>query len=225
MKNWEKYLESICYPSNISTDRPTRRAEIEKAVNNIPEKYKDRKVLMLGCGDGYEMKILRDRGFTDITGLTYERREFKHAKDNEYSRVVRGDMHDLPFKDNEFDFVYSKETLEHSIAPYIVLCELNRVTKVGGEFIHYIAEGIVKQGEWFHPSCFQPYVWIDLFYLTGFEISKILTAKNRGGQYTIQSAYHGKKKVDKDLMKRIEPYDLVNLVKNIKRDKLDLLCE
>ena len=225
MEKFGKYLESVCYPTNISTDRPTRRAEIEKAVSNIPDTYKNGKVLMLGCGDGYEMKILRDRGFTDITGLTYDRREFKNADDNKYSKVVRGDMHELPFKDNEFDFVYSKETLEHSIAPYIALLELNRVLKVDAGFMHYIAEGVVKQGEWYHISCFPPYVWVDLFNLAEFQVDKILTAKDRGGDYVIQSAYHGKKKRDKDFNKQVEHYSLPQLMNNIKRDKLDLLCD
>ncbi len=225
MKNWEKYLKSIYYPANISNDKPTRRAEIEKAVNNIPIIYRDRKVLMIGCGDGFEMKILRDRGFTDITGLTYERREFKHAKDNKFSKVARGDMHELPFNDNEFNFVYSKETLEHSISPYIALCELNRVTKIGGGFIHYIAEGVVKQNYWFHLSCFPPYVWVDLFHLTGFKVEKLLSAKDRRGSYIIQSAYHGRKEINKDLVKQIEEYSLPRLIDNIKKGKLDLLCE
>ena len=225
MKKWQEYLESICYPSNISTAKPTRRAEIEKAVNNIPENYKNGKVLMLGCGDGYEMKILMDRGFTDVVGLTYDRKEFRNAQDNKYSKVVRGDMHELPFKDNEFDFVYSKETLEHSIAPYIALCELNRVSKVGGGFIHYIAEGIAKQSEWYHLSCFPTYVWVDLFYLTGFKIDKILSAKDRGGDYIIQSAYHGNKIIDKNFKKQVEYYNLRGLMRNIKQDKLDLLCD
>lgn len=225
MKKWQQYIESACYPSNISTDKPTRRCEIEKAVNNIPDIYKNRKVLMLGCGDGYEMKILKDKGFTDITGLTYDRKEFKHAEDNKYSRIVRGDMHELPFKDNEFDFIYSKEVLEHSIAPYITLCELNRVSKTRAEFLHYIAEGVVKQGEWFHFSCFPPYVWMDLFHLTGFKTDKILSAKDRGEKYIIQSAYHGKKISDKDLKKQINPYHLSHIMKNIVVGKLNLLCE
>ena len=45
--------------------------------------------------------------------------------------VIQGDAHDLPFEDNEFDFVFSN-SLDHSIYPEIFLAEMQRVLKTGG---------------------------------------------------------------------------------------------
>ena len=45
---------------------------------------------------------------------------------------VVGDVHDLPFKDNEFETVVSTQTLEHTRKPWIVAKEVYRVIKPGG---------------------------------------------------------------------------------------------
>lgn len=215
-EKFQKYVDSVCYPPNISLNAPRRRMEIERAVKNIPDAYRNRRVLMLGCGDGHEVRVLKDRGFVNVVGLTHDREEFRNASDS-VGGVVRGEMHELPFCDGEFDFVYSKETLEHSVAPYIALCELSRVSKIGAGFIHYIAEGIEKQSEWYHLSCFPPYVWVDLFYLAGFQVNDILS-EERG----IQSAYYGIKVANKDLNGTVRPYNLNRIIKSIRKRKFEL---
>jgi SAM-dependent methyltransferase len=45
--------------------------------------------------------------------------------------VILGDAHNLPFKDAQFDFVFSN-SLDHSIHPKVFLNEIKRVLKVGG---------------------------------------------------------------------------------------------
>ena len=46
-------------------------------------------------------------------------------------QVVYGDAHQLPFKDRQFDFVFSN-SLDHSIYPKVFLNEIKRVLKTGG---------------------------------------------------------------------------------------------
>ena len=45
--------------------------------------------------------------------------------------VIQGDAHDLPFEDNEFDFVFSN-SFDHSIYPDKFLSEMQRVLKPNG---------------------------------------------------------------------------------------------
>lgn len=45
--------------------------------------------------------------------------------------VIFGDAHNLPFKDNQFDFVFSN-SLDHSIYPKLFLNEMLRVLKTNG---------------------------------------------------------------------------------------------
>ena len=45
--------------------------------------------------------------------------------------VIYGDMHNLPFKDNTFDFVFSN-SFDHSIYPDVFINEMKRVLKPNG---------------------------------------------------------------------------------------------
>jgi len=46
-------------------------------------------------------------------------------------KLVEGDIENMPFKDNEFDFVHSSHVLEHTTNPCKALNELQRVAKAG----------------------------------------------------------------------------------------------
>ena len=46
-----------------------------------------------------------------------------------------GDVHELPYAPETFDIVYCNHTLEHVLSPIIVLSEILRVTKKGGDII------------------------------------------------------------------------------------------
>jgi ubiquinone/menaquinone biosynthesis C-methylase UbiE len=48
------------------------------------------------------------------------------------SRIVRGDMHDLPFEDNEFDLVFASHVFEHSYDFAKVAEQCTRVLKTTG---------------------------------------------------------------------------------------------
>lgn len=114
-------------------------------------------VLILGCGDGFEVAHARGRFGWEAVGLTLLESERRLAQ-----HVMLGDMHALPWLDAIFDCVYSKETLEHSPAPYLALREINRVLKPGGRFCLLMPSALNKISEWYHFSVFDPVVWIDL---------------------------------------------------------------
>lgn len=48
---------------------------------------------------------------------------------------IVGDIHDLPFKDEEFDVVLCVEVLEHVLDPRKAIAEMKRVLKKGGTLI------------------------------------------------------------------------------------------
>ena len=99
------------------------------------------------------------------------------------------------FKDKQFDYVYSKEVLEHTPAPYIALCEINRV--MVKSFAHFISTGIDKQREWYHFSCFPDWIWVDLFIKTGCNVKRIYENK-------VELGFVGDKIDHKDLDKKID---------------------
>ena len=170
----------------------------------LPKSWKGR-ILAIGCGDGYELDVLRARGLEPV-GLTIDERELGHPD------IVLGDMHDLPFADGTFDYVYSKETLEHTPAPFLALRELSRVLKPAGEYLHLISVSLEKQREIYHFSCFPDWVWVDLFLKAGFSVDRIY-------EHVIQIGLIGKKQ---EFAVRGFSYDLNGEMNRIPRSLLEL---
>lgn len=96
-----------------------------KCVDFCASILKPSRVLCVGMGDGTEtdMFFLRD---WDVTGIALNTSYFvpKHP----YS-IKEMDMHDLKFKDNSFDLVFSKDCFEHSISHVIAFYEMVRVSR------------------------------------------------------------------------------------------------
>lgn len=122
--------------------------------------------------------------------------------------MVQGDIHELPFEDDYFDHVISKETLEHMISPTIALFEINRVMRKGGTFVHYIPSGIDKQRDWYHYNCYPDWLWADLMYKAGFQLKSI-------SEDIKQLRYEGLKTKVAGWLDR--PYDLETYLKSIRR--------
>lgn len=92
-----------------------------------------KKVLMLGCGTGEETKLLKEYNAIDMVGIDLSETSIDIAKETypEYKFIV-GDMHNLPFEDESFDFVYSSLAIHYSSNPKEVYSEIYRVLKKDG---------------------------------------------------------------------------------------------
>ena len=90
------------------------------------------KVLDIGCGKGFLMyEINKLNPDIDIIGLDISDYAIKNSKEEISHLIVEGTASDLPFRDNEFDFVYSLNTL-HCLQIdklYKAIFEINRVKK------------------------------------------------------------------------------------------------
>lgn len=65
----------------------------------------DPKVLSIGPRNHFELDSMRERSFTNVTGVDLWPTD---------SRIVKGDMHDLPFNDSQFDLLFASHVFEHS---------------------------------------------------------------------------------------------------------------
>jgi 2-polyprenyl-3-methyl-5-hydroxy-6-metoxy-1,4-benzoquinol methylase len=74
--------------------------------------------LAVGCGDGTELSFLPGEV---VVGL-----DINPA--NKAPNVDIGDMHDLSYKDGQFDLVYCRDVLEHAVAPIAAMEEMARVS-------------------------------------------------------------------------------------------------
>jgi 2-polyprenyl-3-methyl-5-hydroxy-6-metoxy-1,4-benzoquinol methylase len=89
-------------------------------------------VLDVGCGQGPALEWFSKSGF-DVTGTTINRKDLEAC-------VLLG--HKIPFIDmhsigeyfyaDEFDCIWARHVLEHSVIPFFVLHEFARVLKPGG---------------------------------------------------------------------------------------------
>ena len=135
-EKWQKYLriQEEDYSGSCEVDEGARSLH-KDLINLLPGGFQ---VLDIGCGTGWSTKELSKK-YTSAIGISIQPEEIKFAEEHNKNIHIEHfvmDMHEL-FKTwtNCFDAVYMREALEHSIAPFIALCEVNRVLKVGGSFM------------------------------------------------------------------------------------------
>ena len=96
-------------------------------------KNKPLKILDAGCGPGAALSYLSQ--FGDVIGVDISDEALKFAKKR--GKVVKGDISDLPFKEETFDAVVAMDLLEHVPNPKNVIQEASRVLKNGGFFFFH----------------------------------------------------------------------------------------
>lgn len=96
---------------------------------------------MLGCGTGEESELLETFGVDKkhLMGIDLSKKSIEIAKKT-YPDIefVVGDMNELPFESNSFDFVYSSLTVHYSATPEQTYKEVYRVLKPNGLFLFSI---------------------------------------------------------------------------------------
>jgi cyclopropane fatty-acyl-phospholipid synthase-like methyltransferase len=98
------------------------------------------KVLEVGCAKGYLMMEFIDHGI-DVVGLDKSAYATENAHPLVKSKLVRGDICEIPFNDGHFDLVIAKEVLPHVNRENIsrALLECQRVS--GGAMFFEIQTG------------------------------------------------------------------------------------
>ena len=97
---------------------------------------KDAHILDLGCGPGYFLDMMKEREYTNVTGVTLSPGDIKLCESKGH-RVKPYDLSFLPQKDGYYDesvdFIFLRHALEHSPYPIFSLMEYNRILKQGGK--------------------------------------------------------------------------------------------
>lgn len=110
---------------------------------HIPElidfaRYKDKRILEIGCGVGTDLRQFARVG--EVTGIELSEESIRLAKKGfelfgYQGSFLIGDGENLGFKDNSFDLVYSFGVLHHTPNTQKAIDEIYRLLKPNGEAI------------------------------------------------------------------------------------------
>jgi SAM-dependent methyltransferase len=100
---------------------------------NLP---KDAHILDLGSGPGYFLDEMKEREYTNVTGVTLSPGDVAICEAKGHT-IKKYDLSFLPQKDGYYDesvdFIFLRHALEHSPYPIFSLMEYNRVLKQGSK--------------------------------------------------------------------------------------------
>ena len=103
-----------------------------------------KRLLDIGCGDGYDIKRFNERGAITY-GIDSSVELVKLAQENNPSSdITQGYMESLPYQDSNFDIVVSKYVLQTSRDLPKTLKEMDRVLKPNG-ILTYLAVHPIRQ--------------------------------------------------------------------------------
>lgn len=93
------------------------------------------KILDVGCGTGYNMRLLER--FGEVHGVDFASEALDYCRGRGLTRVHQADATRLPFEDASFDLVTAFDVIEHIADDRAALTEFRRVLKPGGQLLIY----------------------------------------------------------------------------------------
>lgn len=137
LKFYTEYLyQAHIYAEGDSPFHKTLTTDIVKQYIDPLNLPKDAKILDLGCGPGYFLDEMKEREYTNVTGVTLSPEDITLCESKGHT-VKPYDLSFIPAADGWYDetvdLIFLRHALEHSPWPIISLIEYNRVLKQGGK--------------------------------------------------------------------------------------------
>jgi SAM-dependent methyltransferase len=168
---YEHVLTQV-YSEGIS---PAHRHITKDVISKFVEPMKlkaDAKILDLGCGPGYFLEDMRQRGYTNLTGITLSPDDFETCQSQQLP-VRMTDFNFLQEADESVDLLFCRHGIEHSPFPFITLLEFNRVLRPGGKLYIEVPQPDNERPHEHnqnHYSVFGRTMWLSLLQRTGFDV-------------------------------------------------------
>jgi ubiquinone/menaquinone biosynthesis C-methylase UbiE len=174
----EKFLAKV--QNDIYPEPPSQlhREITEKMVNYVMHEGYLRPgdtILDIGCGQGVALELFSKNGFSAV-GITLGKDDLKACREEGFN-VYEMDQSFLDFPDRQFDFIWCRHCLEHSIFPYFTLTELFRVLKTHGRLYVEVPAPDTScnhQTNQNHYSVLGKSMWSELIKRVGFKLLKVL---------------------------------------------------
>ncbi|WP_404385122.1 class I SAM-dependent methyltransferase [Caenispirillum salinarum] len=95
----------------------------------------DATILDVGTSTGTNLRLLRDSGFQNVTGVDMSSDAIRYCAEKNLGVVRQADVRDMPFGDCSFDLVMATDIVEHVDDDEAALREIFRVTRPGGHVL------------------------------------------------------------------------------------------
>jgi len=184
---WKIYLRlqtELAYGTHVA-NAPAAATQHTGGVPNLLQKHLGdkgvasiKRSLIVGPGGVGEVNAFRNSLPGELHILTAHDPELAElAALDPKLKLHAGDIHDMPFPNNFFNFMYTANVLEHCFAPYIALMETRRVLVPGGHALHILPSFPGKEGGKgpFHLHCLTWDVWFELLRKTGLRVVEHFT--------------------------------------------------
>lgn len=122
MKQWvERQKEDY---RDFSFDLYGFRHEFDELVRT------DKKILEIGCGNGYFLQRLEKKGYNNLWGIDVVEGAINDSKARATTaKIIQMDAHSTDFADGCFDVIVASHIFEHSPLPDVLVKELKRISR------------------------------------------------------------------------------------------------
>ncbi len=164
------------------------RLEANRLLRYCKDIPANAKILDVGCGDGFHLKLLKQFGNKSWTleGIDLDSRAVAIASKTGLT-IHHGSVEDLNLGDNQYDLVYTIQTIEHVANPDEFLAAIFCILKPGGRLVIVTDNTDSIDFAWFkksywggyhfprHWNLFNPKSLTRLAHKTGYEVSDLKT--------------------------------------------------
>lgn len=132
-ENTEAYFDWVAKTGEIISEPVLCYAEVIKRLENA----EGDKLVDIGCGTGRMLHeiVTHYPGRFQLSGIDISQESIKQARTllRDNADITTGDVEDLPYPDNTFDYMLCMHSFHHYPNQINSLAEMNRVLKTGGK--------------------------------------------------------------------------------------------
>ncbi len=184
-------LTAVTEPFDTFWEAPDN---IEKGYNSFDKFYrrnylkhlpvkKDQRILVISCGPGYFVNLLKKQGYTNVLGIDSMEDKIRYAKEKNLNCVVAHAFDFLIESKENFDFIFGEQEVnhltKHEILQFLNLCR-NKLNNDGMLIIHSLnganpitgSEALAQNFD--HYNTFTDYSLKQVLEHTGFKDIKVI---------------------------------------------------
>jgi ubiquinone/menaquinone biosynthesis C-methylase UbiE len=138
-------IENQKESSRLKQQNALPQYSVEDEINLLNLDLNGKCVLDAGCGVGTLAKIIRSKFHAKVSGCDASELRIKEAKKESKGLIdfFVADLTTLPFDEAQFDVIFIRFVLEHTLSPRNIIHEAMRVLKPGGMLVIIDLDGLI----------------------------------------------------------------------------------